>query len=252
MEGTSFDDILGDEQPEEITGQPRDDQGRFASADTGVTEEVSQEEPQTEVPPTSEQPEQGHIPIAALKDERAKRQAIEDQYRQAAERLQQYEAYFAQQQGGQQQQEEPDPIEFIAQQVMARLQPQTEMQMLTMKVEQTEAFARQKWPDYDEKVELFKEAAAANPFLVEELKRSPNPAEYAYNAAQKMHEAKTYGTATPTREQIEAEIRQQIMAEIGVQQKPQAPTSLVNTQSRGSRGGPAWAGPASMEQILGS
>lgn len=242
MEGTSFSDILNDDQ--EVDAAPVVEE-TSETVGTGATEET-----QAEVTPTSETQEQGHIPIAALKDERAKRQALEDQSRQLQERLQQYEAFFAQQQGGQQHQEDPDPIEFINQQVMARMMPQIEMQMLTMKVEQTEAFARQKWQDYDEKVELFKEAAAANPYLVEELKRSPNPAEYAYNAAQKMHEARTYGTATPTREQVEAEIREKIMAEIGMQ-KPQAPTSLVNTQSRGSRGGPAWAGPASMDQILG-
>lgn len=249
MEGTSFEDILSSEEPEAEGGQPRDEHGRFASQETVVTQEpVEQELAPAEVTTTSE-PEPGHIPIAALKDERAKRQAMEEQFRQANERLQQYESYYAQQQPGAQPEQEQDPIEFIAQQVMGRLQPQTEAQMLTMRVNVAEEFARQKWQDYDEKVELFKEAAAANPFLVEEMKRSANPAEYAYNAAQKINEARTYGTATPSREQIEAEIREKIMAEIGM--KPQAPTSLIGTQSRGTRAGPAWTGPSSMGEILG-
>src|SRR5574339_195386 len=111
--GTSLDEIFGGTEqteapPPETIGQPRDEHGRFAPKETG------EEEPPQEAPPASE-PEPSHIPVAALRDERAKRQQYEDQLRQANERLQQYDAYFAQQ-NGQQPQEEPDPVEFIAQQ----------------------------------------------------------------------------------------------------------------------------------------
>ena len=247
--GASLDDILGDEaapqieQPQEVS-QPRDEHGRFASNDTGEQPETAQQEG----PPPSE-PEQSHIPIAALKDERAKRQQSEAERQQLAERLQQYEAYFAQQ-NGQQPQEEQDPLEIIAQQVMQRLQPQTEMQMLTMRVNVAEDIARQKWSDYDEKVETFKAAVQQNPYLLQELKNAANPAEYAYNADNRMLEAKSYGQPGPSREAMEAEMRAKIMAELNLN-KPQVPTSLVNEQSRGSRSGPAWSGPTPLGQILG-
>jgi len=248
-EDTPLEDIFGnntpadDATPPETIGQPRDEAGRFAPKDAG---EAQESVPQ-EGPPPSE-PEQSHIPIAALKDERAKRQALENEYRQAAERLQQYEAYFAQQQG-QGQQQEQDPLEIIAQQVMQRLQPQNEMQMLTMRVNVAEDIARQKWADYDEKVEHFKAAVQQNPFLLQELKAAANPAEYAYNAAQRILEAKSYGQTGPARDQIEAEMREKIMAELGMN-KPQVPTSLANEQSKGSRSGPAWAGPTSLDDIF--
>lgn len=246
---TSLDDILGSEETiqieqQEESSQLRDEQGRFAAAETGDTPETAQQEG----PPPSE-PEQSHIPIAALKDERAKRQALENEYRQAAERLQQYEAYFAQQ-NGQQQQQEQDPLEIIAQQVMSRLQPQTEMQMLTMKVDMAEQVARTKWADYDEKVEHFKAAVQTNPFLLQELKAAANPAEYAYNAANRILEAKSFSQPGPSREQMEAEMREKIMAELGLN-KPQAPTSLVTEQSKGTRAAPSFAGPTPMTQILG-
>ena len=72
--GTSLDDILGSDETTQVeqqeeTSQLRDEQGRFAAAETGDTPETAQQEG----PPPSE-PEQSHIPIAALKDERAKRQ----------------------------------------------------------------------------------------------------------------------------------------------------------------------------------
>lgn len=252
-EGTSLDDILNsgeDAAPEQEapTGPVRDEQGRFASA--SPQEEV-QGEQQQEAPPASE-PEPGHIPFAALKDERGKRQRLEDDLRQTQERLAQYEAHFAQASQQQQPDIEQDPIEYLAQQVLARVQPQTQQQHLVMKVEVAEQFARSKWSDYDEKVETFKEEAERNPYLWQELAKAPNPAEYAYNAAGNILAARTYGTASPpSREQIEAEIREQIRAEIGIT-KPSVPTSLANAQSRGSRGGPAWSGPTPLGDVLGS
>jgi hypothetical protein len=120
-----------------------------------------------------------------------------------------------------------------------------------MRVNVAEEFARQKWADYDEKVEHFKEAAKTNPFLLQELRTAANPAEYAYNAANKILEAKQYGTASPSREQLEAEIRQKIMAEIGMPPKVQAPTTLANERSTGSRSGPAWSGPTPLGDIFG-
>jgi len=242
-EDTSLESIFSHETPAEdatqpeTIGQPRDEAGRFAPKDTGEQPETEQQE----APPASE-PEQSHIPIAALKDERAKRQAAE-------ERLQQYDAWFAQQQQARGQQEEQDPLEIIAQQVMQRLQPQTEMQMLTMRVNVAEEIARTKWADYDEKVEHFKAAVQQNPFLLQELKAAPNPAEFAYNAAQRILEAKSYGQPGPSMEDMEAKVREKIMAELGLN-KPQVPTSLVNEQSRGSRSGPAWAGPTSLDDIF--
>lgn len=251
--GTSLDDIFGggtpgDEEQAETIGQPRDDHGRFASKEPG---EEQQEAPEAqEGTPPSEQQEPSHIPIAALKDERTKRQQLEAERQQMAERLQQYEAYFQQLQNGGQE-EEPDPIQLIAQQVMSQLQPQQEMQMLTQKVDFAEALARQKWADYDEKVEHFKEAAKANPFLIQELRAAANPAEYAYGVANKILEAKQY-SQQPSREDDKARMRAEIMAELGMSNQPKAPTTLADERSLGSRSGPAWAGPTPISQIFGS
>jgi len=227
VDDTSLGDILGGGEEAEVEEPQVEEQG------------VEAEEPQDE-PPASEEPEQSHIPVAALKDERTKRQAAEENARLLQERLQQFEAYYAQQQGGEV--EEDDPVELFAQQIMGR----AETRILEAKVQITETLARQKWDDYDEMADVFKEAAVANPFLVEELKRAPDPAAYAYGVAQKIHEAKGLTTAQ-TRAQIEAEIREELKAEIGLK----APTSLANAQSKGGRGGPGWTGPKPLEDILG-
>lgn len=250
--GTSLDDILSDEpnesvaQEPETIGQARDEHGRFASQEPGVEQQKAEEPAAAAGTPPAEQ-EQSHIPIAALKDERNKRQQLEEQYRQAAERLQQYEAYFQQQQAGQE--EELDPVELIAQQVMSRLQPQHEMQMLRQRADFAEALARQKWADYDEKVEHFKVAARENPFLLQQLQTAADPAEYAYNVAGKILEAKQYSQA-PSREDMEAQMRAKIMAELGIN-RPQVPTTLANERSVGSRMAPLSTGPVTLDDMLG-
>lgn len=263
--GTSLDDILNSEptpaveQPVETIDPPRDEQGRFTPKEQGEEPQLKLiEAAAQDAPPASEQ-EPPHIPYAAFKDERTKRQQIEAdrqqiaaEKQQMAERLQQYEAYFQQlQQQAPQTDEEPDPIDALTAQIEQSVMSKVQHQHLTDKVNMTEQFARQKWADYDEKVELFKAEAQKNPFLVQQLMQAPNPAEYAYQVSEQIAVARNYGGTAPSREQLEAEIRQKIMAEIGMSPKPQAPTSLASERSVGSRGGPAWSGPTALGDILG-
>lgn len=255
---TSIDDILNDDPATRIEeqshddGQPRDESGRFAPKDMGDNQPEAEAQPEPVTPPVQEV-EAGHIPIAALKDERAKRQQLEQQ-------LQQYEAYIQQIAAQQQPQEMPDPItdpyghaEWLAQQVRAQVmqevQQASQHQNSLSRVEVSEMLARQKFDDYDAQVEVFKQAAQENPFLINELQRAPDPASYAYQAAKRYQEAKQYGSATPSREQMEAEIRAKIMAEIGVQ-RPTAPNTLANERSVGARSGPTWSGPTAIGDIL--
>lgn len=257
--GTSLDDILNSEpteqveQPVETIDPPRDEMGRFAPKEQGEQqpEAVEAAPDAQDAPPASEQ-EPSHIPVAALKDERTKRQQAETERQELAARLQQYEAYFQQlQQQAPQTDEEPDPIDALTAQIEQSVMSKVQHQHLTDKVNMTEVFARQKWADYDEKVELFKAEAQKNPFLVQQLMQAPNPAEYAYQVSEQIAVARNYGGTAPSREQLEAEIRQKIMAEIGMSPKPTAPTSLASERSVGSRSGPAWSGPTALGDILG-
>lgn len=243
------------EAPEPETGQPRDEHGRFANQAGDETEAavVPDDAPPVEGPPPSE-PEQGHIPVAALKDERAKRQ-------QAEEQLRRYEQHFAELQAQQQApspQADLDPdtqafFDLVQEQTLARLMPQIQQQMQQTtalnRAEVSEFLARQKYQDYDQQVEVFKQALEENPVLLGELQRAPDPADYAYQAARRYAEAKQYSQG-PTAEQREAEIRAKIMAEIGVS-RPTAPSSLASERSVGGRTGPAWSGPRSLGDLLG-
>lgn len=248
--GTSLDDLLNDDVAEPVEQEldqqdtaPRDEHGRFAPKDAGDTAETPQEGP----PPS--EPEQSHIPLAALQDERTKRQRAEDEARQTRETLAQYEAYFQQQA---QPQPEDDPIAYVAQTVREQLAPQLQQALLEQRVQVAETMARQRWTDYDEKIEVFKAEVQRNPFLAQQLLQAPDPASYAYSVAGQIAEAQRYGgNPAPSREQIEAELREKILSEIGMSNR-QAPVSLATERSTGSRSGPAWTGPASLTDILGS
>lgn len=239
----SEEEPIAEVETTEAAERLRDEHGRFASK-TG--EETATEEVVESVTPTPEA--EPNIPIAALKDERQKRQNLEAQ-------LKQYEDFF--QQLGQPKEPELDEetqqiVDALAQrlmpQVMQQVQPAVHQQGTLTRAEVSEMLARQKYEDYDAKIEVFKEAVQGNPFLLQQVQNAPDPATFAYNAAVKYEEAKHYGTAAPTRDQIEAEIREKIMSEIGLKSK--VPTTLAGDRSVGSRSGPAWTGPTPLGDIL--
>jgi hypothetical protein len=246
-------DILADEaeSPAAPTGA-----GASAAQATGDFSGDDHVSPDDGPPPSFGQEEPGHIPVAALRDERQKRQQLEAQ-------LEQYETYFSQlQQQAAQPPAMPDMYEdpggytaWIAAQVrdhvMQEVQQAGEQYGSTTRAEVSELLARQKYEDYEQKIEVFKQAMIENPFLIDQVKRAADPANFAYQAAGKYLEAKQYGSSgTSSRGAIEAQIRQQIMSELGLSSTPRAPSSLASERSIGSRSGPAWSGPTALGDLL--
>lgn len=236
------------ETPEQQAARERDEMGRFKAKDTG--EDIPTADDGTGAATPAAEPER--VPVAALMDERQKRQNLE-------ERLRQYDEYFAQL--NTQPQEVPDPftdpdahqayvIEQAVTKAIERITPQLQRTQTLSRAEVSEMLARQKFEDYDQKIEAFKEAIQDNPFLIQQVQQAADPATFAYNAANKYLEAKQYGIASPTREQIEAEIREKVIAELGI--RPKVPSTLAGDRSVGSRSGPAWTGPTPIEDILNS
>lgn len=263
--GRSLDDILNDEEvtpevetaPEVDDGPPRDEHGRFAAKSTGESEEPEAPEPDSGPPPQEQ--EAGHVPFAALKDERTKRQEFERKALEAEARLAQYEQMVAQQQVPQQQDVDPEMQAFVdyvreqvRNQVMNDVQQQMSSQGLMLRGQVAEMQARARYQDYDATVEHFKAATEQNPFLLQQLYQAEDPAEYAYRAGKQIVEARTLGTAPSPdqmRAELEAKIREELKAELGLP-RPQAPTTLASERSVGSRSGPAWSGPASLNDLL--
>ena len=231
--------ILTDEQPSNApaTAEP------VQSEDTGVTPAAAPPAVATEQAPPS-----GYAPLAAVQDERRKRQ-------EAEARLKQYEQQLAQRR------EQAPPPDWYAEPEKAAqaMQQQVQFQITQTKVALSQDWAREQYQDYDAMEQVFTEAAQQQPHLWQQLYQHPNPAKFAYQQAKKLHAMKEIG------DDPEA-YRQRIIADYQASQgqsqpppqqpratpRPQLPTSLartVNNQPRDERG--KFQGRAELSDILG-
>lgn len=248
-EGTSLDSILSDEPtvaeaaPETVeeTGTPRDEHGRFAAKETGVQAEPQGEET---VPPTDQLPPET---FKAVKEEREKRQNLEREL----------EALKSQFQQLQQPQEPPAPPPSIWEDETAAFQ-HLQQQVLAQtdqlsRINASEMAARSQFPDFQEKFDLFNQMAAQNPQLVQQAMSDPHPWAKAYQIAQSHKTMQELGAVDVS--DLEAKIREKVMAEMQQGQTPvpqqNLPPSISGVTSVATRGGPQWAGPKSLQEMLG-
>lgn len=259
-ENTPLSDILNDEpaaeaettevetteapQETEATGdgRPRDEKGRFAPKG----------EKTEEAPPASEESE-GNIPIAALKDERSKRQALEAE-------LAQMRAYYAQMQQQPQPQQVQGPpdrwedpegydawlIQQAASYASSTARQEATQAYQTERVRMSAEAAKSRYPDYFEKLDVFDKMLQVNPGLAQQLYRAPDPADFAYKTAQLQMDIMQHGG-------IEGLVQARVKAREAelLQNAPAAlPPSISSDRSVGARGGPAWGGPTPLGDIL--
>jgi hypothetical protein len=250
-----LDSILSDE-PTELkpeapveTGQPRDEHGRFAPKDDGTTETgVDQAgEIPAEVPPTSEPTKE--LPpaeYAALRDERRKRQQLERELQELQQRVNQPVTAPS-----------PPPdfwespeaaLEAKFNQFGEQLMQRIEAQQWQRKAANDEQSARAKYADFDDKLEQFHQLAASNPALINELRAAPDVAEFAYRKASEAMLLQDHGGVEgllkAERAKWEAELRGSAPV------PPTVPLSTAAERSVGSRSGPAWVGPVSLDDLL--
>lgn len=255
---TPLDAILNDNADE---APPRDERGRFAAKaepeaepETGVTAaQATEPEPQAEVPPTpavEQEPER--IPLSALKDERAKRQQLEQELAAYRAQIQQHHQPQPQQPAHQAEPDEaPDPIvdpvgyaQWVEGNVLGRINEQ--------RVRQSAQAARTRYQDFDHAVTTFQQMAAANPVLEQMMLQQPDPAEWAYRTAKTHLEVAQYGNLEAAVEARVAAALEQKLAEFQAKAaKPAIPASLATERNVGSRTNPVpWNGPVPIGDIL--
>lgn len=248
-EGTSLDSILSDEPTtaEVVTEtveetqleRPRDEHGRFAAKETGVQAEPQGEEP---VPPTDQLPPET---FKAVKEEREKRQNLERELEALKNQFQQLQqeppapppSLWEDEQGWQQ---------HLQQQVLAQADQLS-------RINASEMAARAQYPDFQEHFDLFNQMAAQNPQLVQQAMADPHPWAKAYQIAQSHKTMQELGAVSVS--DLEAKIREKVMAELQQGQTPvppqNLPPSLSGERSIASRGGPQWTGPKPLSELLG-
>lgn len=208
-------------------GQPRDAEGRFAA----------KSEP-TEAAPPAVESEPGTVPIAALKDERAKRQAIEAELA----RLREQQAKPAPM---------PSPVddpEGYARHVaeVAFNEKLNVSEMLVRKEHAPEAV--------DEVIALFRAEAERNPAIGMRLRSELHPWDWMMKEAARIKARQEIGDDPVA---YRDRIRQELMAEMQANKPAVAasppttlPKSLAAERSVGARTSDTYAGPPPIDEIV--
>lgn len=208
-----LDDPVMDEEAPEVEAQPE------------PAAETAEAEP--EVTATPEVREEHHVPYAAMKAERQKRQQLEQelaQYQQYIASLQQPQVDFYQQ---------PD---VYVQQHLSSVEQRTQQRFIAALEEQ----ARDTYADYDDVVAEVMEQAQGNPALAQQVINAANPALSAYRLGKQLRELKHMQDPASYRQRIEAEVRAKVEAEYRQKEAQRARTAAAIppdlTDSRNAKG----------------
>lgn len=208
---------MAEPQPDEQEAQqpPADDGGEGAPA----------------APQTQEQ----HVPLAALEAERKTRQDWKEKAIRAEAELEQLRKQPQQHYQPQQ----VDPLQAVQQ------------QLVNERFNTSEMLVKQAHADADEVVNVFMEAAKANPALAAALHQQRHPWDFAYKEGKRLRMLQEVGDDPAAyRAKVEAEIRAQIQSQ--AQPQVSVPQSLNGARSVAPRSAPAWTGPTPFGDILGN
>lgn len=196
--------------------------------DPAQTAEITHEA--TAAPETREE---RHVPYAAMKAEREKRQRLEHELAQVQQHLQnvqQPEVDFYQQ---------PD---VYVQQHLQSVEHRTTQRFFAALEEQ----ARESYPDFDEVFSEVYEQAQGNPLIAQQIINAANPAVAAYKLGKQAREMRQMQDPATYRQKIEAEVRAKVEAEFRDREATRARTAAAVppdlTDNRNARGQFAPAG----------
>lgn len=161
------------------------------------------------------------VPLAAVQDERTKRQEAEKQRIEAEAKARAYEMVINNQSASQQQAPEQvdyyeNPEAYTQQRIDHALQKQRQSNINALRDMAIAAI-----PDYQEKEDLFVQAAQQDPNLSQQALNSDNPALFAYQYAKQQQEAKKYSDPN-YKEQLKAQIIAEYEAEKLISSKEEA------------------------------
>lgn len=216
----------------------------------------SADDPEDGAAPPAAPQDADFVPVAALKDERKKRQESERLAKEYADKLSAYEKATTQAPAPPPPQrpdlfENPDgALDFVQQQFQRDL----DRRILNMSV----AAAKRAFPDYADAEAAFVEAVHANPRLYDQMMADEDPAGFAYRVGSQVKVLREVG-ADPSayrekvRREVEAELQSQRETEQPLRRadpRSSIPPSLAGGRDSSGRFVPAWNGPESLKDIL--
>lgn len=211
-EERDFLDEYRDEDAALATGEESGGEAADEVAETADQPEASA--PESEAPAAPDAPKDSHVPYAAMKAERDKRQERERELQERDRRIAEYERQLQELRNPAQPQQArtveiwEDPDAFVSQRVQAVEQAATNRLYAAL-----ESQARETYPDYDEVFAVVQEHARTNPTIGQQVLSAPNPALAAYKLGKQLREQKQMEDPAAYRAKVEAEIRAEIKAE---------------------------------------
>lgn len=232
---------------EEGRGNVRDPEtGKFVPRETKPAEAAPTATPAIAAPAAPQQPltDKEMAFYRRAEDERGKRQELERRLAAAEAKLNPPAP-------------RPDPTvdapawaEHVERSVDARI--------TTVRLDTAEAIARSRYPDFQEKANIFVQMVGADPSLNQRMISASDPAEFAYQtakAALERHQWEQAGGADGMRAKIAAEERAKVEAEYKAKSDAAAklrsnlPGSLSDVQGAATARA-AWTGPPPLDDIL--
>jgi hypothetical protein len=244
----------------EARGQLRDTEtGQYKAKEESkpeVKEEPKQEvkaeikpEVKPEVKTVEEMTAKEKAAFAKAADETRKRQALEA-------RIKELEAKTTPA-------EQPKPFYDDPDGALNRQKQEIQNLVLNMKLQTSEASARSRYNDFDEKINLFSELTMNTPGLGIQMVNAPDPAEFAYRTAANhllYKQMEELGGMEAYKKKVEAEATAKVRAEVEAELKKKAeelqkekdkiPGSLSDAPSKGVNR-PVWSGPTPLGDIIG-
>lgn len=256
-EGTSLDDILSDNEPEAapVAEQPQEPEAQAEGPARGPDGKFVAKQPETGVDPQPDTdadtgPPPGKLPqeeYKAIREEREKRQNLERELEALRNTVQQL----------QQPKEPPPPPPTIWEDEQGWQnhfgQQVVQQASLNATLNLSELLTRKEHTDFDDMKARFLSMAEQNPAIGEQALSDPDPWGKAYKIAKNAATMESLG-ATDL-DAMRAKMREELLAELQqgqtpVPQAPRLPPSLTGERNVGSRSGPAWAGPRSIDDLL--
>lgn len=208
--------------------------------------EAKPAEPAKPAAPQQEFTEKEKAFLRAAQEERQKRQQLEA-------RLKEMEATKAQ--------EPPKTFWDDPEAALAKHTAEVRQEATNARLAMAEFNARQRHPDFQEKVDVFSQLAQQTPGLVQQWLASPDPAEFAYKMGKNHKDLQDVGGMEQMRAKIERETTARVRAEVEAELKAKAealakdraaiPPSLSDARAVGAAHKPVWSGPTPLDSILG-
>lgn len=255
---TSLDEALGDAPaPEQVQPEPE------------VTQEATEPEVTTEPEGSTPEPEESWTKAAVL-DERSKRQQYEKELGDAKTLIAQYQGYI-QGLSPQEQQEAKAPDfwtdpEAALTHMRETLETSFADKLTTVEqasrnrhLNMSESMVAQTFDDFAEVKEHILKIGQENPAIIkQQLAQNPDhPWLAMYQFGKKDMELSQAGDLDSLKARLREEMKAEILAEVKAdleasnQELEKVPTSLVNQSSKGSLSASDWAGPTSLDSLIG-